>query len=217
MKFLIQNVTSEDKFIVRFSGDTLCIPKHDFIEFDSDDANECRFWSNLTLKPTPGMNIITDISRIRLMNKLKACGKYKVVENTVTTLEPAVEETKIISTVPDLETLKEAEPVEAIVEEINVPTDTEVTLQEDAVEIYTLPKESEVEETETDEANTNELKEEAVSEEITNDVVSPTFTEEELSTKNKSELQEILDTYNVEYKKNNSNTTLIKLILENCN
>jgi len=217
MKFLIQNVTSEDKFIVRFRGDTLCIPKHDFIEFDSDNANECRFWSNLTLKPTPGMNIITDISRIRLMNKLKACGKYKVTENTVTTLEPVVEETEIISTVPDLETLKEAEPVETIVEEINAPIDTEVTLQQDVVETDTLLEKSEAKEMETDNVNTNEWNEEVVSQEITDAVVSPTFTEEELSTKNKSELQEILDTYNVEYKKNNSNTTLIKLILENCN
>lgn len=213
MKFLIQNTTSEDKFITRFGGYKICIPKYDFIEFDSDDALECKYWSNLICNPIAGLTVITDTARIRLLNKLKSCGKYGNVSNVVKVNVPKkVEPT--INSVKDKPVEAPIESVETVVEktiepvvDIPITTDSEAVKEvvEDEKEIAT-EDEVTVEDTTADD---NVVEEIAISDDIP-------FTQEELSTKTKEELLAILDTYGIKYKKNYSVSKLITIILENC-
>ena len=91
MKFLIRNTTEEDRFITRFGGIRICIPAKDFIEFDSDNSIECNYWQ--TIKNVIGLDVVTDINRIRLYNKLKQAGKYNVTNtpNTPTIINTTVD------------------------------------------------------------------------------------------------------------------------------
>ena len=188
MKFLIQNTTSEDKFITRFGGYKICIPKYDFIEFDSDDALECKYWSNLICNPIAGLTVITDIARIRLLNKLKSCGKCGNSNiNVPQKVEPVINIVKKDST----KALPTTEPeiVEDVVKE-EITTEEEVTVEDTAMT-------------------------ESVVEEVTVQDNVP-FTEEKLTTKTKEELFAILDAYGIKYKKNYSASKLTTMILENC-
>lgn len=191
MKFLIQNTTSENKFITRFGGDKICIPKNDFIEFDSDDALECKYWSNLVYNPVDGLKVITNTARIKLLNKMKSCGKYGNISNTVTEVPKKVE--------PVIENVKE-EIVEVPVEPV---TTTESVNNTEEVTVENVPEEV--------------ITEEETVEEVSVTEPTTTFTEEELSTKSKNELYTILDTYGIKYKKNYSVSRLINLILDNVN
>lgn len=226
MKFLIQNTTANDKFIVRFTGETLCIPKYDFIQFDSDDAVECNYWSNLANTVTPGMNIITNPSRIKLFNKLKACGKYNnkcsTIEPTNTTINSVEVETTL-----ETEVVVEPEQLNTSIEELDIPVDVVETPNtvEDVVEVpveetVTTETEEAVEEvTNTEEVTTSDAAEVA-KDTTTEDTVETTdtpitYTEEELSNMSREELQGILNSLGIEYRKNSSVSKLINLILEN--
>jgi len=194
MKFLIQNTTSEDKFITRFGGYKMCVPKYDFIEFDSDDSLECRYWSSLVYNHTNGLNVITDTARIRLLNKMKSCGKYGNVSNNSTVNVPEKVE-PIINAVKEEEVETPVEDVKTVVETVVEPVaETPVVTEPETVEEVT-------EEVNEDEVTTEE---------------TTSFTEEELTTKTKEELFAILDTYSIKYKKNYSVSRLINMILENC-
>ena len=213
MKFLIQNTTSENKFITRFGGYKICIPKYDFIEFDSDDALECKYWSNLICNPIAGLTVITDTARIRLLNKLKSCGKYSNVSNVVKVNVPKkVEPT--INSVKDKPVEAPIESVETVVEKtiepvVDIPIITDSKAVKEVVEeIKEIATEDEVTVEDTT-ADDNVVEEIAISDDIP-------FTQEELSTKTKEELLAILDTYGIKYKKNYSVSKLITIILENC-
>jgi len=210
MKFLIQNTTSEDKFITRFGGYKMCVPKYDFIEFDSDDSLECRYWSSLVYSHTNGLNVITDTARIRLLNKMKSCGKYGNVSNNSTVNVPEKVE-PIINAVKEEEVETPVEDVKTVVEPI---AETPVVTEPETVEEVT---EEVREEITTDEEVTvdDEVTEEVAKDEVTTEETTP-FTEEELTTKTKEELFAILDTYSIKYKKNYSVSKLINMILENC-
>lgn len=226
MKFLIQNTTADDKFIVRFTGETLCIPKYDFIQFDSDDATECNYWARLTHDVTSGIHIITNPSRIKLLNKLKACGKYN---NKCSTIEPT--NTTInsveVETASESEVAVEPEQLTTSVEELDIPVDVVETPNtvKDVVEVpteepVTVETEEVVDEiTGTEEVNTSdvvEVTEDTAAEDAVETVDTPiTYTEEELSNMSKEELQEILNSLGIEYRKNSSISKLINLILEN--
>ena len=213
MKFLIQNTTSENKFITRFGGHKMCIPAQDFVEFDSDDILECNYWSNLIHNPVEGINVVTDATRIKLLNKMKFCGKYGNVSNAVKVNVPKkVEPT--INSVKDKPVEASIESVETVVEKtmepvVDIPiiTDSEAVKEvvEETKEIAT-EDEVTVEDTTVDD---NVVEEVAIPDDIP-------FTQEELSTKTKEELLAILDTYDIEYKKNYSVSRLINLILDNC-
>jgi len=200
MKFLIQNTTSEDKFITRFGGYKMCVPKYDFIEFDSDDSLECRYWLGLVYNHTNGLNVITDTARIRLLNKMKSCGKYGNVSNNSTVNVPEKVE-------PIIDAVKE--------EEVETPVEDVKTVVEPVVETSAVTEPETVEE--IAEAVSEEI---TTDEEVTEDKVATeettSFTEEELTTKTKEELFAILDTYSIKYKKNYSVSRLINMILENC-
>ena len=214
MKFLIQNTTSEDKFITRFGGYKMCVPKYDFIEFDSDDSLECRYWSSLVYSHTNGLNVITDTARIRLLNKMKSCGKYGNVSNNSTVNVPEKVE-PIINVVKEEEVETPVEDVKTVVETVVEPiAETPVVTEPETVEEVT---EEVREEITTDEEVTvdDEVTEEVAKDEVTTEETTP-FTEEELTTKTKEELFAILDTYSIKYKKNYSVSKLINMILENC-
>lgn len=213
MKFLIQNTTSENKFITRFGGYKICIPKYDFIEFDSDDALECKYWSNLICNPIAGLTVITDTARIRLLNKLKSCGKYSNVSNVVKVNVPKeVEPT--INSVKDKPVEAPVESVETVVEKtiepvVDIPIITDSEAVKEVVEnVKEIATEDEVTVEDTT-ADDNVVEEVTISDDIP-------FTQEELSTKTKEELLAILDTYGIKYKKNYSVSKLITIILENC-
>jgi len=215
MKFLIQNTTSEDKFITRFGGYKMCVPKYDFIEFDSDDSLECRYWSSLVYSHTNGLNVITDTARIRLLNKMKSCGKYGNVSNNSTVNVPEKVE-PIINAVKEEEVETPVEDVKTVVEPI---AETPVVTEPETVEEVTEEVRKEIttdEEVTVDEATVDgEVTEEVTEDEVTTEETT-SFTEEELTTKTKEELFAILDTYSIKYKKNYSVSKLINMILENC-
>ena len=209
MKFLIQNTTSENKFITRFGGHKMCIPAQDFVEFDSDDILECNYWSSLIHNPVEGINVVTDATRIKLLNKMKSCGKYGNVSNTVKVNVPKKVE-PVINIVKDKPVETSAESVETVVEKtiepvVNTPVITDSKTVEEVQE-FTAEDEVTVEDTTV---------EEKIIEEVTTSDDIP-FTQEELSTKTKEELFAILDTYGIKYKKNYSVSRLINLVLDNC-
>ena len=223
MKFLIENTTSDNKFITRFGGQKICIPKHDFIEFDSDDALECTYWSNLITNPINGINIITDANRIKLLNKLKSCGKYnniakskitKKVEiskkvNNVEIVEKAVKTPET----PNKSTTESKRIVENVVETVNEIKEAKDVVENIVENVENMVEENDVLNTVIKETSISDIKETV--EESKKEQIN-VFTKESLSNKSKEELQEILNTYGVEYKKNNSINTLINLIIENC-
>ena len=203
MKFLIQNTTSENKYITRFGGDKICVPKNDFIEFDSTDALECKYWSNLVYNPIEGLKVITDTTRIRLLNKMKACGKLGNTTNTVTK--------KDIS--------NKVEP-EVVIQEEVIEKPIKKSVEKTTKEVETPAKEvvnEKVEEV-AEPIVSNETEEVTATEttvEVTNTTETNTFTTEELATKTKEELFAILDSLDIKYKKSYSVSRLIDLILDN--
>jgi hypothetical protein len=212
MKFLIQNTTSEDKFITRFGGYKMCIPKYDFIEFDSDDVLECNYWNNLINNPVEGLQVTTNLSRIKLLNKMKSCGKYGNVSNSTVNVpkkvEPVIDdvkEEKVETPVEDVNTVAE----KVVTPIVDTPTITEPEVVNDIISDVTA-------DVVTDEAIDDATTEDNVKEDTTTEEETPTFTKEELSTKTKGELLAILDTYGIEYKKNYSVSRLTNMILENC-
>ena len=213
MKFLIQNTTSENKFITRFGGHKMCIPAQDFVEFDSDDILECNYWSNLIHSPVEGINVVTDATRIKLLNKMKSCGKYGNVSNAVKVNVPKKVE-PVINIVKDKQVKAPVESVETVVDKtiepvVDIPiiTDSEA-VKEVVEEIKEIATEDEVTVEDTT-ADDNVVEEVAIPDNIP-------FTQEKLSTKTKEELLAILDTYGIKYKKNYSVSRLINLILDNC-
>ena len=207
MKFLIQNTTSENKYITRFGGDKICVPKNDFIEFDSTDALECKYWSNLVYNPIEGLKVITDTTRIRLLNKMKACGKLGNTTNTVTKkdisnkVEPEIVVKEEVIEKPIKKSVKKTtKAVETSVEEVineKVEEVVEPVVLDKTEEVVTTEETVEVTDTTEETTETN------------------TFTTEELATKTKEELFAILDSLDIKYKKSYSVSRLIDLILDN--
>lgn len=218
MTILIQNTTNTDRNICRFSGEEVRIPANDFITFDCTDFNESTFWMTKSKEVTEGIKIIVDPKTIRLYIKLKNINKF---ESLITSNEDAKIDTtdKVNTDVKNTKAKKAkvektntvepvvSEPVqepsvETEVEPVKVETEvTPVKVEEDTVVEVTEPEtveEVEAEVLETVETNSTKVK----------------YTEEYLKSLTKNELYPILDELNIKYKRNNSVSKLVSLILE---
>ena len=149
-----------------------------------------------------------------------------IKEDTNTITESAIEET-VEEITTDENTIEEntitVEPVVVEETETEVVEDTNVEEVTETVEETTEP-ETIVEVNEpvelNDEVDAEPVTEELVEVEEINEQVEETtntklaYTEEELNTMSKEDLQEICDTYGISYRKNNSISTLVGLIME---
>ena len=123
------------------------------------------------------------------------------IDNTLTTESVVVEGT-------EPEALENTNIEEVVTETVEETTEPETIVEvEEPVEL-------------NDEVDAEPISEEPVEVEEINEQVEETtntklaYTEEELSTMSKTDLQEICDTYGISYKKNNSISTLVGLIME---
>lgn len=242
MKFLIQNITNQPKSIIRFGGGEVLIPANDFIILDSDNASECTYWANVNKNNNiVGINAIIDTAKIRLYTKLKSCGKYKdiignntvneTVTNTITISEPTEKVTVEDNINEDTNTTIESVVEETVVTEPVTVEETESEIKDTTIEETVMETTEETTEPETivevdepvilsDEVDAEPVNEELVEVEEINEQVEETtntklaYTEEELCTMSKEDLQEICDTYSISYRKNNSISTLVNLIME---
>ena len=206
MKFLIRNTTEEDRFITRFGGIRICIPAKDFIEFDSDNSIECNYWQ--TIKNVIGLDVVTDINRIRLYNKLKQAGKYNVTNtpNTPTIINTTVDVITPAKQVEDNNSIQVD-----VIDNPNVNSNSVTEISEPEVLQNVVQSEPITVDLEEVPAQTNEP---VTNSEQTNEgSKSVAYTKEELSNMSKEELQEICETFEIPYKKNNSVNTLITNIM----
>jgi hypothetical protein len=125
-----------------------------------------------------------------------------IEENTITAEPVVVEETE-----PE-EIVDDTKVEESVTETVEETTEPETIVEVDEpVEL-------------NDEVDAEPVTEELVEVEEINEQVEETtntklaYTEEELNTMSKADLQEICDTYGISYKKNNSISTLVGLIME---
>jgi len=206
MKFLIRNTTNEDRFITRFGGIRICIPAKDFIEFDSDNSMECNYWQ--TIKNVTGLDVVTDISRIRLYNKLKQAGKYNVTNTSnTTTINNAT-----VDVITPAEQVDDNNSIQVdVIDNPNVSSNSVTEISEpevlqDVVELEPITVDLEEVPAQINEPVT-------ISEQVNEDGKSVAYTEEELSNMSREELQEICETFEIPYKKNNSVNTLITNIM----
>ena len=206
MKFLIRNTTNENRFITRFGGIRICIPAKDFIEFDSDNSMECNYWQ--TIKNVAGLDVVIDINRIRLYNKLKQAGKYNVpnTSNVSTTVNTTVD------------VITPAEPVDTnnsiqvdVIDNPDVGNDIVTEISEPGV--LQNVEESEPITVDLEEVPTQIDEPVTINEQVNEGSKSVAYTKEELSNMSKEELQEICETFEISYKKNNSINTLITNIM----
>lgn len=221
MIILIQNITNDVKYIYRFNGSRVHINSNDFIEFECDDADELNYWVNLSKKDLTdkGICINTDSAKIQLYRKLKRANKYsEYIQNvtdvqSTTDIEPVVEQVTDISEVV-VDTNNTVITEDVVIEETVEDTTEEITVQDvvesEVVENITDSKE-EVVEQEVVQEDADEVVEEITEQSTTSNV----YTEEELNSMSKEELQAILDNMGVTYRKNNTNNTLVSLIIEN--
>lgn len=266
MTVLIQNTTNEVRYVYRFNGTKLHILPNDFITFEVDDITETDFWNNNSLNYSSkckGIVVVVDPNRIKILKKLKACGKYNhQKDNTVKTENKTVtnkveNSTKtIINTINNIsdnhiDTVKSNVTVNEESVNFNLGSINEVDIESfgDNSESKEITESNEVtkdivkedyaesNETElTDKFTTHEyidnIEDIEDIEDINNifdstSIIDDTnnieqsnntaYTNESLSKLTKTELQEILDSMSISYKKNNSVSTLISLILNNCN
>lgn len=206
MRFLIRNTTNENRFITRFGGIKICIPAKDFIEFDSDNSMECNYWQ--TIKNVTGLDVVIDINRIRLYNKLKQAGKYNV-SNTSNT--PAIINTPVDVITP-AEQMDDNNSIQVdIIDSPNISSDNITEIPE--TEILQNVEESEPITADLEEVPAQINESVTISEQVNGSDKSVAYTEEELSNMSKEELQEICETFEIPYKKNNSVNTLITNIM----
>ena len=206
MKFLIRNTTEEDRFITRFGGIRICIPAKDFIEFDSDNSIECNYWQ--TIKNVIGLDVVTDINRIRLYNKLKQAGKYNVTNtpNTPTIINTTVDVITPAKQVEDNNSIQVD-----VIDNPNVNSNSVTEISEP--EVLQNVVESEPITVDLEEVPTQINEPVTISEQTNEGSKSVAYTKEELSNMSKEELQEICETFEIPYKKNNSVNTLITNIM----
>lgn len=206
MRFLIRNTTNENRFITRFGGIKICIPAKDFIEFDSDNSMECNYWQ--TIKNVTGLDVVTDINRIRLYNKLKQAGKYNVTNTSNT---PAIINTPVDVITP-AEQMDDNNSIQVdIIDSPNISSDNITEIPEP--EILQNVEESEPITADLEEVPAQINESVTISEQVNESDKSVAYTEEELSNMSKEELQEICETFEIPYKKNNSVNTLITNIM----
>ena len=124
-----------------------------------------------------------------------------IEENTITAEPVVVEET-------EPEVVKDTNIEEVVTETVEETTEPETIVEvNEPVEL-------------NDEVDAEPVTEELVEVEEINEQVEETtntklaYTEEELNTMSKEDLQEICDTYSISYRKNNSISTLVGLIME---
>lgn len=207
MKFLIRNTTNEDRFITRFGGIRICIPAKDFIEFNSDNSMECNYWQ--TIKNVTGLDVVTDINRIRLYNKLKQAGKYNVANTSNT---PAIINTPVDVITP-AEQMDDNNSIQVdIIDSPNISSDNITEIPEP--KILQNVEESEPITADLEEVPAQINESVTISEQVNESDKSVAYTEEELSNMSKEELQEICETFEIPYKKNNSVNTLITNIMK---
>lgn len=206
MKFLIRNITNEDRFITRFGGIRICIPAKDFIEFDSDNSMECNYWQ--TIKNVTGLDVVIDINRIRLYNKLKQAGKYNVpnTSNTSTIINTTVD---VITPAEQIDNNNSMQ-VE-VIDNSDVSGDSIIEIPEP--EVLQNVEESEPVTVNLEEVPAQINETVTISEQVNDGDKSVAYTEEELSNMSREELQEICETFEIPYKKNNSVNTLITNIM----
>ena len=206
MKFLIRNTTEEDRFITRFGGIRICIPAKDFIEFDSDNSMECNYWQ--TIKNVTGLDVVTDINRIRLYNKLKQAGKYNIpnTSNTPTIINTTVDVITPAKQVGDNNSIQVD-----VIDNPNVNSNSVTEISEP--EVLQNVVESEPITVDLEEVPVQINEPVTISEQVNEGGKSVAYTKEELSNMSKEELQEICETFEIPYKKNNSVNTLITNIM----
>lgn len=145
-----------------------------------------------------------------------------IKEDTNTITESVIEET--VEEITTENTVEEntitAEPV--VVEETETEVEEDTNIEEvvkETIEPETIVEVNEPVEL-NDEVDAEPVTEELVEVEEINEQVEETtntklaYTEEELNTMSKEDLQEICDTYGISYRKNNSISTLVGLIME---
>lgn len=205
MTILVQNITADEvKYVYRFNGARLHIAPLDFICFESFDTAEISYWSkqkNSNSLKSNGLRVELNLAVIKGMQKLKAHGKY--VCKPVQTSKPVIEET------PEMDvTLSIANTAEPII----ISDQTEFSSEETYCSVTDCAEvENSVEIVENDSVENVENIVETIEPEIT----PSTYTYEYLNTLSKAEIKQILDGLNIPYKKNNSLSTLINLILTN--
>ena len=209
MTIVIQNITNTVKNVNRLGGAQLTIQPNDFIKFECDSIEECVFWEKLNSRNdalNSGVIIITDANIIRRLVKLKNNGLYDKYYGVKVVSEPIVKPiTDSITLSAESEVV--SEPISDIVE--NVSADYDIT----SAVIDTTVESNIIETTTTAQDETANVIEDSVNDApLTNE--SSEYTEEYLNSLNKSELQAILDTKGITYKKNYSEHRLISLILE---
>ena len=209
MTIVIQNITNTVKNVNRLGGAQLAIQPNDFIKFECDSIEECVFWEKLNSRNdalNSGVIIITDTNIIRRLVKLKNNGLYDKYYGVKVVSEP-IAETISNSVALNVESEVVSESISDAIESMSADYDEGDT-------VFEAPAESNTTETVTTAQNetTN------VIEDIVNDAPllneSTEYTEEYLNSLSKSELQAILDTKGITYKKNYSEHRLISLILE---
>ena len=209
MTIVIQNITNTVKNVNRLGGVQLTIQPNDFIKFECDSIEECVFWEKLNSRNdalNSGVIIITDTNIIRRLVKLKNNGLYDKYYGVKVVSEP-IAETISDSVALNVESEVVSESISDAVGSMSADYDEGDT-------VFEAPTESNTNETVTtaQDETTN------VIEDIVNDAPlsneSSEYTEEYLNSLSKSELQAILDTKGITYKKNYSEHRLISLILE---
>lgn len=213
MIILIQNTSNTDRNICRFGGEEIRIPTKDFITFDCTDFDEGDFWTKQSTKVIDGIKVIVDPKTIKLYKKLKANGKY---ESLISTNEVA--KVDIIKTVDTniKDATEQVDIVEPIVSEpIQEPVSEEIieaVLTEEINPVVSEPETIEVEDIVADDVE--DVPTGAV-DVVKTDSTEIEYTEEYLNTLSKNELYSILDGLNITYKRNNSVSKLVSLILGN--
>lgn len=202
MTILVQNITADEvKYVYRFNGAKLHIAPSDFICFESFDTAEISYWSkqqNSNSLKSNGLRVELNLAIIKGMQKLKAHGKY--VCKPVQTPKPVVEEA------PEVEaTLSIANTAEPII----ISDQTEFNSDETSCSVTDCTEvENPVENVDNDSVENVETI-------VETETTTSAYTYDYLNTLSKAELKQILDGLNIPYKKNNSLSTLINLILTN--
>ena len=240
MTILVQNLTNETKQICRFGGTRLYVLPNNFVTFECTNTQEVSYWSKQSIKDlsSVGLRVIIDPNTIASLLKFRNVSKKtfakitdsvkKVETTTITSNDNAtnIETVKIIETdIPTAvenivevsstieETVDNVESVvenEVIVEDVENSVETETTV-EDITKIETPAETDTVLAVEATTETEGTVEAEEPTE--TNDSTEVEYTEEYLSTLSKADLQEICLNNDIPFKKNNSVSTLINLIL----
>ena len=210
MTIVIQNITNTVKNVNRLGGVQLTILPNDFIKFECDSIEECVFWEKLNSRNNAldsGVIIITDTNVIRRLVKLKNNGLYTKYYGATVVSEP-IAETVADTVASGVEAKALSESVSDNMESISADYDITNT------DIDTTVESNVAETINTSQDEITDVVEDAVNNIPLTDEPSE-YTEDYLNSLDKSELQAILDTKGISYKKNYGEHKLVTLILEN--